>query len=93
MPTIDNTYIPYEVLSDLQEPSKQETQALVALMLFLGMGFPLICMLVAFVQCWQLKRHRRHVMAVRHYVQRMQLEEEMAERAERGLNFIQRAPS
>jgi hypothetical protein len=87
MSTIDSIF---QVVTDLTDPSKQEKEALVTLMLFLGITFPIMCLIATAAQCWQLKQQRLHALAARHYVQRVQLEAEMQDRAERGLNFIPR---
>lgn len=57
--------------------SASDTEGLVFFLLFVGVGFPLICISALLLQCHRLKKHRKMVSSVKHYVQRVQLEQEM----------------
>ena len=57
--------------------SESDTGALVVFLLYLGIAFPVICLLTTLLHCYRLKRHRQWVISVKHYFQRLQLEQEM----------------
>jgi hypothetical protein len=57
--------------------SENDTGALVVFLLYLGLAFPVICLATTLLQCFRLRRHRQWVRSVKHYIQRLQLEQEM----------------
>jgi hypothetical protein len=60
--------------------SENDTEALVFFLMFLGIAFPIICIATTMLHCIKLRRQRLWVRSVKEYVQRLQLEQELAER-------------
>ena len=61
--------------------SENDTGALVFFLMFLGIGFPIICIITTMMHCIKLRRQRLWVRSVKEYIQRLQLENELAERS------------
>ena len=57
--------------------SEPDTAGLVFFLLFLGVALPLICTVTLTLHCYKLKRQRQYVRSVKHYIQRIQLENEL----------------
>lgn len=57
--------------------SENDVSGLVFFLLFIGIFFPIICIVTSVLYCFKLKNHRQFVRSVKHYIQRLQLEDEM----------------
>lgn len=60
--------------------SSNDTEGLVFFLIFLGMIFPILCITTLLLHCYRLKRHRQFAVSLIHHYERIQLEEEMANR-------------
>lgn len=76
-------YSDFEVQSGIYMGSVQfrmspnDTEGLVFFLIFLGMIFPLLCIITLLLHCFRLKRHRQFEVSLIHHYERIQLEEEM----------------
>lgn len=57
--------------------SENDTSGLVFFILFVAIVFPVTCVVITSLYCYKLKRHRIFVRSLKHYIQGIQLEQEM----------------
>jgi hypothetical protein len=57
--------------------SDDDTSALVFFILFIAIMFPVVCIITTTLHCYKLKRHRQFIRSLKHYIQGIQLEQEM----------------